>query len=53
MRLSEQNLIDCTSAKRKKDGAASVDSAFRYVISTGGIDTEEYYPYDGSVSFSN
>jgi cathepsin F len=54
--FSEQNLVDCDHECMVYDGSKSCDAgcggglqpnAFRYVIKTGGIDTEESYPYQG------
>ena len=42
--LSEQNLVDCTSASHGCEGG-SVYAAFMQVKKEGGIDTEDSYPY--------
>jgi cathepsin L len=54
--LSEQNLVDCSSAQGNMgcDGGL-MDSAFDYIISNQGIDTESSYKYtarDGTCKFN-
>jgi len=44
--LSEQNLVDCCKWNAGC-GGGWMDNSFKYVEQNGGIDTEEYYPYQG------
>lgn len=44
--LSEQNLVDCVKDDAGCNGG-SMDDAFRFINSEGGIDDELSYPYEG------
>ncbi|KAL1467915.1 hypothetical protein MTO96_041832, partial [Rhipicephalus appendiculatus] len=46
--LSEQNLFDCAPTKKELSChiSSSPVTCFKYVMASGGIDTEESYPYE-------
>nr|QBH22537.1 papain-family protein [Oldenlandia affinis] len=50
--LSEQELVDCDATNDGCEGG-TMDYAFEWVISNGGIDTESNYPYVGTDSTCN
>ena len=49
--LSEQNLVDCASLTGCSGG--SMKNAFDYIMRNNGIDKEELYPYQRTVSSQN
>jgi hypothetical protein len=47
--LSERQLLDCDTKSDNGCDGGFTDNAFKYIIETGGFDTEKDYPYTAKV----